>query len=156
MQPSGEVGRFEVDDQPSPPADRNRYPTDWNTPSNNVKAVPLTPDDLTHQLAVNAVTIVLVVETFDPTSSALIKRLHHVATSFRTSIGFGWIDDSSEFSHPSIRPDDIAVTPVLLMFRGKTLLTTDATGRRQIELALTHENIDAIFGRTNGGAKLVE
>ena len=25
MQPSGEVGRFEVDDQPSPPADRNRY-----------------------------------------------------------------------------------------------------------------------------------
>lgn len=25
MQPSGEVGRFEVDDQPSPPADRHRY-----------------------------------------------------------------------------------------------------------------------------------
>jgi len=25
MQPSGEVGRFEVDDQPSPPADRCRY-----------------------------------------------------------------------------------------------------------------------------------
>jgi len=28
MQPSGEVGRFEVEDQPSPPADRNRYPTE--------------------------------------------------------------------------------------------------------------------------------
>jgi len=27
MQPSGEIGRFEVEDQPSPPADRNRYPT---------------------------------------------------------------------------------------------------------------------------------
>ena len=26
MQPSGEVGRFEVDDQPSPPADRYRSP----------------------------------------------------------------------------------------------------------------------------------
>jgi hypothetical protein len=25
MQPSGEIGRFEVEDQPSPPADRNRY-----------------------------------------------------------------------------------------------------------------------------------
>lgn len=25
MQPSGEVGRFEMDDQPSPPADRRRY-----------------------------------------------------------------------------------------------------------------------------------
>ncbi len=24
MQPSGEIGRFEVEDQPSPPADRNR------------------------------------------------------------------------------------------------------------------------------------
>jgi hypothetical protein len=27
MQPSGEIGRFEVEDQPSPPADRNRYRT---------------------------------------------------------------------------------------------------------------------------------
>jgi len=26
MQPSGEVGRFDVENQPSPPADRNRYP----------------------------------------------------------------------------------------------------------------------------------
>jgi len=25
MQPSGEFGRFEVDDHPSPPADRYRY-----------------------------------------------------------------------------------------------------------------------------------
>ena len=28
MQPSGEVGRIEVDDQPSPPADRHRYPNE--------------------------------------------------------------------------------------------------------------------------------
>jgi hypothetical protein len=28
MQPSGKIGRFEVEDQPSPPADRNRYPTE--------------------------------------------------------------------------------------------------------------------------------
>jgi hypothetical protein len=28
MQPSGEVGRFEVVDCPSPPADRHRYPTE--------------------------------------------------------------------------------------------------------------------------------
>ncbi|ELP34486.1 hypothetical protein RBSWK_01572 [Rhodopirellula baltica SWK14] len=27
MQPSGEVGRFEVENLPSPPADRQRYPT---------------------------------------------------------------------------------------------------------------------------------
>lgn len=27
MQPSGEVGRFEVVNLPSPPADRRRYPT---------------------------------------------------------------------------------------------------------------------------------
>ena len=28
MQSSGEIGRFEVEDQPSPPADRNRSPTE--------------------------------------------------------------------------------------------------------------------------------
>ncbi|SMP78231.1 hypothetical protein SAMN06265222_1251, partial [Neorhodopirellula lusitana] len=28
MQPSGEIGRFEVDDLPSPPADRRRCPTE--------------------------------------------------------------------------------------------------------------------------------
>lgn len=31
MQPSGEVGRFEVDGQPSPPADRYRYPAWMNS-----------------------------------------------------------------------------------------------------------------------------
>jgi len=37
MQPSGEVGRFEVDDQPSPPADRKRYSIETHAPQcNNV------------------------------------------------------------------------------------------------------------------------
>ncbi len=38
MQPSGEVGRFEVDDQPSPPVDRYRYPTEcpWTLPSHKL------------------------------------------------------------------------------------------------------------------------
>ena len=35
MQPSGEVGRFEVDDQPSPPADRYR--------SSGKRAINVTP-----------------------------------------------------------------------------------------------------------------
>ncbi|SMP80570.1 hypothetical protein SAMN06265222_1571, partial [Neorhodopirellula lusitana] len=30
MQPSGEVERFDVVNLPSPPADRNRYPTEMN------------------------------------------------------------------------------------------------------------------------------
>jgi hypothetical protein len=37
MQPSGEVWRFEIDDQPSPPADRNRY---LNQLSNNLAGKP--------------------------------------------------------------------------------------------------------------------
>jgi len=34
MQPSGEVERFEVDDQPSPPADRSRY---------SIQSIPFQP-----------------------------------------------------------------------------------------------------------------
>ena len=44
MQPSGEVGRFEVDDQPSPPADRYRSAkgeTSWpNATAQNKLAQP--------------------------------------------------------------------------------------------------------------------
>lgn len=116
----------------------------------------LTSDDLTRQLTANTVTILLVVDSCDCDTSSLVDRLKDVATTFRTGIGFGWTNDSTGFSHPSIQPDDLTVTPVLLMFRGSTLLSNDATGRRQIEYTLSHENINAMFGRTNGGAKLVE
>ncbi|WP_345689711.1 hypothetical protein [Novipirellula caenicola] len=101
-------------------------------------------------------TILLVVDSSDPASSALVERLCDVAASFRTGIGFGWITKSNDFKHPSIQPDDLAVTPVVLMFRGGKLLFNDATGRRQIELALSNENINAMFGYTIGGARLVE
>ncbi len=120
-----------------------------------MNAVLLKPDELTQQLAANAVTVVLVVESTDRVSSTLVNRLRDVAREFGTGIGFGWITNASDLTHPSIDPDDLAVTPVFLMFRGGTLLSNDATGQRQIEHALSHEHIDAMFGRTNGGARLV-
>ena len=45
---------------------------------------------------------------------------------------------------------------VLLFFRGNTLLAADMTGQRDIELSLTHHDIDAMFGRTRGAARLIE
>jgi hypothetical protein len=122
----------------------------------DVNAEPLTTDDLTRKLTANAVTILLVADCRDHETPSLVSRLKDVATTFYTGIGFGWINAAIGFSHPSIQPDVLAVTPVLLMFRGCTLLSNDATGSRQIARTLTHENISALFGRTNGGAKLVE
>ncbi|QDV12821.1 hypothetical protein CA51_27070 [Rosistilla oblonga] len=53
MQPSGEVGRFEVDDQPSPPADRYRSPSHALTQM--AHKFTLNPESLKRQFAVYVV-----------------------------------------------------------------------------------------------------
>ena len=107
----------------------------------------LAPSDLSRHLETNAVTCVLVLDSGQRYADSLVGQLRHV--SAHDPLG-------EPFHDRALDADDLTLTPVLLFFRGNTLVATDMTGQANIERSLTHENIAALFGQTRGGATLIE
>ena len=116
----------------------------------------LNPSNFNEFATATPVAIVLYSYPTDSPSNELHQQLISVANSFRTGIGFGYVDLSIAPNAQMASEHDADLTPMLAYYHCGAVIDSDVIGSPNIMRELTRDRLIAWFGKANSGATLIE
>ena len=116
----------------------------------------LNPSNFNEFVTATPVAIVLYSCPLDSQPDELRERLASVATSFRTGIGFRYVDISVDANAQMASEHDADLTPMLTYYHCGNVIDSDVVGLNHIIRELTRDRLLAWFGKARSGATLIE
>ena len=116
----------------------------------------LNPSNFNDFATATPVAIVLYSYPSDSQPDVLREQLVSVAHSFRTGIGFGYVDLSIDANAQMASEHDADLNPMLTYYHCGAVIDSDVVGLTNIMRKLTRDQLLAWFGKARSGATLVE